>query len=85
MSNVTLEVLASQDWIKSSEQVLAGKFEAQTGIHLDFQIIPSDQYFNVLTTKLQSGQGIDLFPRPGRQVGHEAPVRRVEQRRRPVQ
>jgi hypothetical protein len=40
--------MASQDWIKSSEQVLAGRFEEQTGIHLDFQIIPSAQYFNVL-------------------------------------
>jgi raffinose/stachyose/melibiose transport system substrate-binding protein len=60
-SNVTIEVLASQDWIKSSEQVLAGKFEAQTGIHIDFQIIPSANYFNVLKTKLGSGQGIDLF------------------------
>lgn len=60
-SNVTIEVLASQDWIKSSEQVLAGKFEAQTGIHIDFQIIPSAQYFDVLKTKLNSGQGIDLF------------------------
>jgi raffinose/stachyose/melibiose transport system substrate-binding protein len=59
--NVTLEVMASQDWIKSSEQVLAGRFEEQTGIHLDFQIIPSAQYFNVLQTKLQSGQGVDLF------------------------
>jgi raffinose/stachyose/melibiose transport system substrate-binding protein len=53
--------MASQDWIKSSEQVLAGRFEEQTGIHLDFQIIPSAQYTQVLQTKLQSGQGIDLF------------------------
>ena len=59
--NVTIEVMASQDWIKPSEQVLAGKFEAQTGIHLDFQIIPSANYFNVLQTKLNSGQGVDLF------------------------
>jgi raffinose/stachyose/melibiose transport system substrate-binding protein len=59
--NVTIEVMASQDWIKSSEQVLAGRFEEQTGIHIDFQIIPSAQYFDVLKTKLNSGQGIDLF------------------------
>ena len=58
---VTIEVLASQDWIKPSQQELAKKFEAQTGIHLDFQIIPSAQYFDVLKTKLSSGQGIDLF------------------------
>jgi raffinose/stachyose/melibiose transport system substrate-binding protein len=59
--HVTIEVLASQDWIKSSEQVLAGRFEEQTGIHIDFQIIPSAQYFDVLKTKLNSGQGLDLF------------------------
>ena len=59
--NVTITVMASQDWIKSSEQVLAGRFEEKTGIHLDFQIIPSAQYFDVLKTKLNSGQGIDLF------------------------
>jgi raffinose/stachyose/melibiose transport system substrate-binding protein len=59
--NVTISVMASQDWIKSSEQVLAGRFEEQTGIHIDFQIIPSAQYFDVLKTKLNSGQGIDLF------------------------
>jgi raffinose/stachyose/melibiose transport system substrate-binding protein len=59
--NVTIEVMASQDWIKSSELVLAGRFEEQTGIHIDFQIIPSAQYFNVLQTKLNSGQGLDLF------------------------
>ena len=60
-SNVTIEVLASQDWIKTSEQDLATKFEEQTGIHVDFQIIPSAQYFDVLKTKLVSGEGIDLF------------------------
>lgn len=60
-SNVTIEVLASQDWIKTSEQDLATKFEDQTGIHLDFQIVPSAQYFDVLKTKLASGEGIDLF------------------------
>jgi raffinose/stachyose/melibiose transport system substrate-binding protein len=59
--NVTIEVMASQDWIKSSEQVLAGRFEEQTGIHIDFQIIPSAQYFDVLKTKLNAGSGIDLF------------------------
>ena len=59
--NVTIEVMASQDWIKPSEQALAGKFEQQTGIHVDFQIVPSGQYFDVLKTKLNSGQGIDLF------------------------
>jgi len=58
----TITYLASQDWIKESEMQLAEKFEAETGVHVDFQIIPSDQYFNVLETKLESGgEGIDIF------------------------
>ena len=58
---VTLTYMASQDWIMDAEQALAKKFEEQTGIHVDFQIIPSDQYFNVLNTKLNSGEATDIF------------------------
>ena len=58
----TLTYIASQNWIKDTEMELAKKFEAETGVHVDFQIIPSDQYFNVLETKLESGgEGIDIF------------------------
>src|SRR5690242_11590460 len=42
--NITLSYLASQDWIKDPEMKLAEKFEEQTGIHIDYQIVPSDQY-----------------------------------------
>jgi len=58
---VTLTYLASQGWVFDSEMALAKKFEEQTGIAVDFQIIPADQYFNVLRTKLNSGEGPDLF------------------------
>ncbi|MBS1166210.1 MAG: hypothetical protein H6R00_2235 [Proteobacteria bacterium] len=58
---VTLTYMASQDWVKDAEQALAKKFEAKTGIAIDFQILPSGQYFNVLQTKLNSGEGPDLF------------------------
>jgi len=58
---VTLTYLASQGWVLDSEQALGQKFEEQTGIHIDYQIIPADQYFNVLKTKLNSGEGPDLF------------------------
>src|ERR1043166_7354455 len=51
----TLTYIASQNWIKDTEMELAKKFEAETGVHIDFQIIPSDQYFNVLQTKLEAG------------------------------
>ncbi len=58
----TLTYIASQNWVLDSEMELAKKFEAETGVHVDFQIIPSDQYFNVLETKLEAGgEGIDIF------------------------
>jgi len=59
--NVTLTYIASNGWIFDSEQALGEKFEEKTGIHIDYQIIPSDQYFNVLQTKLNSGEGPDIF------------------------
>ena len=40
---------------------LAKKFETQTGIHIDFQIIPDATYFQVLSTKLNTGNGPDIF------------------------
>lgn len=58
----TLTYLASQDWVLDSERALAEQFEAETGVAIDFQIIPADQYFTVLQTKLESGgDGIDIF------------------------
>ena len=58
----TLTYIASQDWIKDPELELANKFEEETGVHIDYQIIPSDQYFNVLQAKLEAGgEGIDIF------------------------
>lgn len=59
--NITLTYMASQGWIKDAELELAKKFEAETGIHVDYQIIPADQYFSVLKTKLNSGEATDIF------------------------
>jgi raffinose/stachyose/melibiose transport system substrate-binding protein len=62
MEPVTITYLASQNWVLDTEMELAEQFEAETGIHVDFQIIPADQYFNVLQTKLEAGgEGIDIF------------------------
>ena len=58
---VTLTYMASQGWIKDAELELAKQFEEQTGIHVDYQIIPADQYFSVLKTKLNSGEATDIF------------------------
>lgn len=59
--DVTLSYLASQDWIKDSEMKLAEKFEEQTGVHIDYQIVPSDQYSNVLKAKMAAGEAPDIF------------------------
>jgi raffinose/stachyose/melibiose transport system substrate-binding protein len=62
MEPVTITYLASQNWVLDSERDLAEKFEAETGITVDYQIIPADQYFTVLQTKLEAGGGgIDIF------------------------
>jgi raffinose/stachyose/melibiose transport system substrate-binding protein len=58
---VTLTYMASQGWIQDAELELAQKFEEETGIHVDYQIIPADQYFSVLRTKLNSGEATDIF------------------------
>ena len=58
---VTLTYMASQGWITDAELELAKKFEEETGIHVDYQIIPADQYFSVLRTKLNSGEATDIF------------------------
>ena len=57
----TLTVMASQGWVVDAETDLAEEFEAETGIKVDYQIIPADQYFNVLRTKLNAGEAADIF------------------------
>ncbi len=59
--SVTLTYMASQGWVSDAEMALGAQFEAETGIHVDYQIIPSDQYFTVLQTRLNTGEGTDIF------------------------
>jgi raffinose/stachyose/melibiose transport system substrate-binding protein len=58
---VTLTYLTSQGWALDAHLELAKKFEAETGIAVDTQIVPADQYPNVLRTRLNSGEGPDIF------------------------
>ena len=59
--NVTISYMASQDWVQTAEQDLGAKFEQETGIKVDYQIVPSDQYQSLLKTKLNAGECTDLF------------------------
>lgn len=60
-SEKTITIMASQDWVYDAEMELGKKFEEETGIAVDYQIVPSDQYYNLLMTKLNSGEGPDIF------------------------
>lgn len=60
-SDVTLTFMASQDWIQDAELELAEKFTEETGIKVDYQIVPADQYTNLLMTKLNAGEATDIF------------------------
>lgn len=60
-AGTTITLMASQDWIEDAEQELGAKFEEETGIHVDYQILPADQYQDVLLTRLNSGEGPDIF------------------------
>ena len=59
--NVTVSCMISQGWISEAEMALADKFAAETGIKMDFQVIPFDQYFNLLMTRLNSNDCTDSF------------------------
>lgn len=60
-SDVVISIMASQDWIQDAEMELGEKFTEETGIKVDYQIVPADQYTNLLTTKLNTGECTDIF------------------------
>ena len=57
----TIVVMAPQDQVWDAERTLADNFTKETGIKVDFQIFPSDQWANLLQTKLNSGECGDIF------------------------
>ena len=63
---VTITYMASQDWVQDAELELGEKFTELTGIKVDYQIIPSDQYTTLLMSKLNTGECADIF---GSQAG----------------
>ena len=60
-ADTTITLMASQDWVKDAEMELGKKFEEETGIAVDYQIIPADQYQDLLINRLNSGEGPDIF------------------------
>lgn len=58
---VTITFLVNQGWVLEGELDLAEQFEEETGIHVDYQLTPSEQYENVILTKLNAGELPDMF------------------------
>ena len=83
-SDVTLSIMASQDWIQDAEMELAEKFTAETGIKIDYQIVPSDQYTNLLTTKLNTGECTDIFAAQSGRFDKEAKIYNMLSTREPL-
>ena len=63
--DVTLTFMASQDWVQDAEVELGKKFTEETGIKVDYQIVPADQYTSLLMTKLNTGECTDIFGSQG--------------------
>jgi raffinose/stachyose/melibiose transport system substrate-binding protein len=57
----TLTVASSANWTKDIDKSLAEQFTEETGINVEFQLTPDDQYSNVLKAKLSTGEGPDVF------------------------
>lgn len=60
-SGKTITLAASQNWIVDVDRELAAKFEEETGIKVDFQLSPDDQYQTIIKSKLNTGEGPDIF------------------------
>ena len=59
--DITISFMASQDWIQDAELELGKQFTEKTGIKIDYQIVPSDQYYNLLMTKINTGECTDIY------------------------
>lgn len=64
--NTTIVMQASKSWINDPDRQNAEGFKAQTGITVDIQTFPDDQYENVIKVKLNSKEAGDMiFVRTG--------------------
>lgn len=59
--DVTLTYMTSQGWALPAHLELAERFREQSGIAVDVQIVPADQYHAVMMARLNSGEGPDIF------------------------
>ncbi|AEE97746.1 ABC transporter substrate-binding protein [Mahella australiensis] len=59
--DVTLSQMVSQGWTSDADEAISKKFTEETGITIDWQVTPADQYHDLLKTKLNAGEAPDIF------------------------
>jgi ABC-type sugar transport system, periplasmic component len=58
---VKLTQMVSQGWITEADEDLAKAFTKETGIEIEWQVNPAAQHHDLLKTKLNAGEGPDIF------------------------
>ncbi len=56
-----ITVGASQNWITDADRTIAADFEKETGIKVDFQVNPDNQYYDIIRTKINTGEAPDVI------------------------
>ncbi len=56
-----ITVGASQNWITDADRAIAADFEKETGIRIDFQVNPDSQYYDIIRTKINTGEAPDVI------------------------
>jgi len=75
--NVTLTIAASQNWIKDIDREIAEDFTNETGIKIDYQVNPDNQYPQILQTKINTGEAPDVFYYPSGLSLKQLPLSKV--------
>jgi raffinose/stachyose/melibiose transport system substrate-binding protein len=60
-SKVILTQILSNGWNKTPDAELARRFEAESGIHVEFQLLDFDTYPDLLRTRLLAQTDLDIF------------------------
>lgn len=59
--DVTLTMQVSAGWTDEADEALAEMFYQETGIRIEFQVVPAGQHHDLLKTKLNTGEAPDIF------------------------
>lgn len=60
-AGTTITRLSATGGVRDIDFVLAEEFEKQTGIKVDLQILPDDDYDNIILSRLMAGNGPDIY------------------------